>query len=98
MIINGGASFGWYFPFLDLVSGFFLIGLSIMWWKDKKAWGIILMILGGGLNLWERFFYGGVRDYWKIPFTSIYNNLNDYLIMAGVLQLIWYLLWKKRQK
>lgn len=98
MIINGGASFGLSFPFLELISGLFLLGLFIIWWKDKKAWGIILMLLGGGLNLWERYFYGGVRDYWKIPFTSIYNNLNDYLIMAGVIQLIWYLLWKKRQK
>ncbi|MFA5025342.1 MAG: signal peptidase II [Candidatus Shapirobacteria bacterium] len=98
MIINRGASFGLDFPYLELISGCFLIIIGIIWWREKKAWGWLLMISGGGLNLFERLVYGGVKDYWKLPFTSIYNNLNDYLIGVGVIQLIWYFLWKKRQK
>ena len=97
MIINQGISFGLNFPCLELVSVLLMLGLTVLWWKDKKAWGILLIVLGGGLNLMERYLYGGVRDYWKIPFTSIYNNINDYLIVIGVIQLFW-ILWKKRQK
>jgi lipoprotein signal peptidase len=98
MIINEGASFGLSFPFLKLVSGLFLVLLFIIWCRDKKAWGILLMVLGGGLNLIERVRFGMVIDYWKIPTIPVYNNLNDYFIVSGVIQLIWYLLWKKRQK
>lgn len=98
MIINQGASLGLSFPFLGLVSLVFLISLIIIWFKEKGAWGLLLMVFGGGLNLIERLRFGGVRDYWRIPLTSLYNNLNDYLIAFGVVQLIWYFLWKKRQK
>lgn len=83
---------------MEWVQLFLLIILGVFWWKDKKAWGLLLMIIGGGLNLIERYRFGGVRDYWQIPLTSIYNNINDYLIALGVIQLIWYLIWKKRQK
>jgi len=95
MMINGGASFGIKFLGLELISGFILIILVIIWWKDKKIWGILLMIMGGGLNLMERVRYGGVVDYWQIPFTNIYNNINDYLIVIGVIQLIWYIYGRK---
>jgi len=98
MMINAGASLGLNLPFLKWIQLFLLMFLVIFWWRDKKAWGWILMITGGGLNLIERWIYGGVRDYWHLPLTSIYNNLNDYLIVAGVIQLIIYYLWKKRQK
>lgn len=98
MVVNVGASLGLNFPALELISGSFLVLLLFIWLKDKKAWGILFMILGGGLNLAERIRFGGVRDYWQIPMTQIYNNINDYFIAAGVIQLIWYLLWKKRQK
>lgn len=98
MVFNKGISFGVNLPALELISGFFLLVLGYMWWKEKKAWGIILMIIGGGLNLIERLKFGWVSDYWQIPFTSIYNNINDYLIGIGVVQLIWYFIWKKRQK
>lgn len=97
MIINTGASLGLNFPFLEVVSIGLMVFLGACWWREKQAWGWGLMIVGGGLNLFERLVWGGVRDYWKIPLTSIYNNLNDYLIAAGVVQLIWYYIWKKRQ-
>jgi lipoprotein signal peptidase len=98
MIINSGASFGLNIPVLGLVSGCFLVILAVFWYKEKKAWGALLVMVGGGLNLIERLTFGGVRDYWQIPLTSIYNNFNDYLIAIGVIQLFWYFLWKKRQK
>lgn len=98
MIINNGISFGLQMPGLLWVQFFLLVFLTILWWRNKKAWGYLLMIIGGGLNLIERWRFGGVRDYWPIPLTSIYNNINDYLIVFGVIQLIIYFLWKKKQK
>ena len=98
MIINYEASLGLTFPTLKWIQLFLLLMLGIIWWRDKKAWGFLLMLLGGGLNLYERWYLGGVKDYWQIPLTNIYNNINDYLIVAGVIQLIYHILWKKRQK
>lgn len=98
MIINRGASLGLYLPFLEWIQLLLLTILIFVWWKDKRAFGWLLMVVGGGLNLIERWQLGGVRDYWRLPLTSIYNNLNDYLIAAGVVQLIGYFLWKKKQK
>ena len=98
MIINEGISFGLSLPYLKWIQLLILIILGAAWWKDKKAFGWLFMIMGGSLNLIERCCFGGVRDYWLIPLTSIYNNLNDYLIAFGVVQLIIYYIWKKRQK
>lgn len=97
-MINSGASLGLNFPAMGLIQIILLIILGFYWWQKKNAWGFLLIILGGGLNLIERLKFGGVRDYWQIPLTSIYNNINDYLIAVGAIQLIWYFLWKKRQK
>ncbi len=88
MIINTGASLGLNFPFLKWIQLLLLIILGAVWLRDKKAWGWLLMIIGGGLNLIERWQLGGVRDYWPLFGTSIYNNINDYLIAAGMVQLI----------
>lgn len=53
------------------------------------------MVLGGGLNLWERWQWGYVTDYWRIPFTPVYNNVNDWLIFIGVVLYIWQQIRKK---
>jgi lipoprotein signal peptidase len=97
-MINTGISFGWQIPGIEIVSGILLVLLFYFWSRNWRAWGWGLIIFGGALNLAERFLTGGVKDYWLIPGTSIYNNLNDYLIALGVGELIVYFLWKKRQK
>ena len=94
---NRGISFGINIPGILFVQLFFL-GMSIyLWWHDKKAWGWLLIFLGGLFNFLERVIEGVVIDYWRIPFTNIYNNINDYLIFIGIIQVI-YFIWKKRQK
>jgi len=97
-MINNGASFGIQIPGMIWWQVMIILLVIYLWSRDKKAWGWGLIALGGGLNLMERLIWGGVRDYWQIPATSIYNNVNDYIIGVGVIQLLWYLLWKKRQK
>lgn len=97
-MINSGASLGINFPGLSVVQGFWLLVLIWLWSREWKAWGWGLVLLGGALNLIEKIIYGWVNDYWQIPGTNIYNNINDYLIGLGVIQIFWYFLWKKRQK
>jgi len=94
MMINKGISFGFEFPWLFgvvLVVWF----LVLIWWIKDKSRGLLLILIGGGLNLGERWWWGGVRDYWKIPMTNIYNNLADWLIMAGIIWYIWEIAKKK---
>jgi lipoprotein signal peptidase len=94
MIRNFGISFG------KILSGveWWQLGvwiLTILWLVKSKNWRIGLIVLGGGLNLWERWRWGFVIDYWRIPFTNIYNNVNDWLIFIGVVLLIWQLIRQK---
>lgn len=92
-MLNNGASFGINFSGLNFLSFVFLMIIFLIWRKDRNR-GWLLIILGGILNLGERLVYGGVNDYWKIPFTNIYNNINDYLIFVGGIMVIWDK-WKK---
>ena len=97
-MINTGISFGWQIPGIDFLSFVLIVILFYVWSRNWRIWGWALVMLGGILNLGERILTGGVKDYWLIPGTSIYNNINDYLIALGVGELIFYFLWKKRQK
>jgi lipoprotein signal peptidase len=85
---NSGASFGINFWGLNILSFGLLIILFYLWKKDRSV-GWLLIMLGGILNLSERLIFGGVTDYWKIPFTNIYNNFNDYLIFFGGIIVVW---------
>jgi len=97
-MINTGISFGWQIPGIEFWGLILIVVLFYIWSQEWRAWGWAFIILGGILNFGERLLTGGVRDYWLIPGTSIYNNINDYLIALGVGELIIYFLWKKRQK
>ena len=90
---NSGASFGIDFWGLNILSFVILFVIFLIWKKDKN-WGWWLIMLGGLFNLGERLVFGSVHDYWKIPLTNVYNNINDYLIFVGGLVVIWDK-WKK---
>lgn len=92
---NGGAALGIQLPGLVWLTAVVLIAVAVISIKNKW-WGGMLMVAGGGLNWWERVTTGGVTDYWKIPGTSIYNNLNDWLIFLGLLAIIGQILWQRR--
>lgn len=92
---NSGASFGINFVGLNLLSLILLFVLGYLWYKDRRQ-GWLLMILGGILNLGERLFFGGVTDYWRIPWSNVYNNINDYLIFVGGVMVVWSK-WKRQK-
>ncbi len=88
MVKNFGVSFGQQIPSLLLLTTLIWF-LTLGWLIKSKNWRVGLIVLGGGLNLWQRWQLGYVIDYWKIPMTNIYNNINDWLIFAGVILYIW---------
>lgn len=94
VIKNYGISFG--------LDGWILIGLSIVlvlvlavFWLRNYDYGSGLMLIGGMINLVDRFVFGYVRDYWKIGW--VYNNLADWIIQAGVIIFLSQL-WTKKLK
>lgn len=91
IIKNEGMSFGLTSLNNILYSGL-LIGLISIYVVHNKI-GIGLVIVGGLINFIDRYRFGYVRDYWNV-WENIFNNLNDWLIVAGVLLFI-VEVWKK---
>lgn len=96
-ILNTGVSFS----FFHAVPNTLLVGLLFalilgLWWvlrpymhRGRVAWLGHTLFFGGALsNLFDRARYGGVRDIWLIPGTSIQNNVADWFIAIGVFALI----------
>lgn len=88
MIRNSGISFGISIPGINLIATMVLV-VVIYFFVKTRDWGLGLIALGGGLNLGERIISGFVTDYWKIPLVPLYNNVNDWLIVAGVIVFLW---------
>lgn len=97
MIINYGISFGASIPALLWINGIVIV-ILVIWYIKSRNWGLILVIGGGILNWWERYKNGYVVDYWKIPGTNIYNNINDWLIFLGLLLVLWHFVRVKKLK
>ncbi len=59
----------------------------------------VFLFLGGAIsNILDRIFYAGVRDWLKIPFLDLYNNLAVWFIFSGVLIFLLYNTHKKMYK
>jgi len=95
VVKNTGISFGLKFGgvFLNLI-----VLMILSWWLLRKENEKILLVvwMGGGLNLIDRLRFGFVRDYWSFAF-GLYNNLADWLIALGLVVFI-INLWMKRSK
>ncbi len=78
-VINQGISLGiemwseWLF--------WILIAVVFIWLYRNKMW---LILAGGAANALSRIVWGGVVDYWNF-LGLFYNNLADYMIVAGLL-------------
>lgn len=72
------------YPLLFLI--FFV--LILFWYRDFRAekkyfWPYSLIIIGAASNIWDRLQYGGVVDYFNVPFFTVFN-LSDVYIFLGV--------------
>jgi len=88
-IVNNGVSFG-AFSGVNLIFLFVIwTGLWWLWMGRGKSRGeglsIWLMIVGGGVNIISRLFFGGVWDYLKIPILGLWVNFSDIMITSGVI-------------
>lgn len=92
IIFNNGISFGWEIN-KWIVAGMWLV--FSLWLEKRRSLGWYLVAIGGGINLVDRFRLGAVRDYWKLSLVGVYNNINDWLIFAGFILIIWDLVRKK---
>lgn len=81
MIRNPGISLDGLPGVVWISTGVWLV--TVIWFLKTKNWRVGLIMLGGGLNLWQRWQWGYVIDYWKLPFLNLYNNINDWLIFIG---------------
>jgi lipoprotein signal peptidase len=91
VVVNPGISFGIELPFILII----LINLIlVVLYLNRKDWGLFLISTGGLINLADRIRFGYIRDYWHLG-MGIYNNLNDWLIIIGLIIFSLELIWKK---
>ncbi|MEP7162622.1 MAG: signal peptidase II [Candidatus Moraniibacteriota bacterium] len=88
---NEGIAFGVSVPKpVIILLAIFLIFFFFRNWKDEAdhslAFGYLLLVTGGGLNLLDRIVSGCVRDYLFLPFLPLFPsfNLADMMLVLGV--------------
>lgn len=94
MVYNEGVFLGIKLNGILYISALILF-ILVLWEIKIKSFGLILIIIGGFFNFYQRLRYGYVVDYWKVPFFNIYNNFMDWLIFIGIILFI-IELWKKK--
>ena len=86
-MLNKGVAFGWFegMPnWVGILGVIILIAVAVKTRELVARVGLILVIIGGIMNTYQRVTIGGVLD--NLPmFHFGYNNLADYLIFFGVL-------------
>lgn len=92
---NYGVSFSISWVNILYLNILFVLIVSYFYFKNKSYF-IGLILIGGIVNLIDRLVFGFVRDYWKFGGILI-NNLNDWLIGAGVLLFLLKMVWKKQK-
>lgn len=99
LVENRGLSFGWF----EGGGGVALLVWMVLWWwwmfggRGGVKTGVWMMLVGGAVNIWDRWSGGGVRDYWGWFDGMIYNNAADWLIGGGLFVFILEL-WKNKSK
>ena len=90
-MVNEGVAFGIWQGIPVWVVGVIWLVLAVSALKMRELWeriGVILILMGGGMNIFDRIRYGGVVD--NLNFLGlVYNNVWDYVIVTGVLIAIW---------
>ncbi len=96
IIFNRGISFS----FLSFISSgamtllmVFFVGLVFILFKKEWLLHSIAsgIFFGGAIsNIVDRIFFWAVRDWLKIPFFDVYNNLADWFIFLGLAMFLYY--------
>lgn len=95
LAINSGVSFGMMAKidgnimllFIIILLALFGYFLRSLWQKHPLAAGVLF---GGAIsNVMDRVLFGGVRDWFPLPFVHLNNNLADWSICFAIMYLFW---------
>jgi lipoprotein signal peptidase len=83
--INTGGIFNWPI-YSHLAAGILLVAIVWLLRKSQDSHllvvGLSLIVIGGSSNIFDRWLYGGVVDYWQLG--SLLFNVADVLISTGI--------------
>ena len=97
--LNSGLAFSLFNNLFAIIASLVAALALVLWlvWKLRRdpRWilsptnltGVLLIAFGGASNLFDRFYFGGVRDY-LLFFSRSAWNIADIMILAGILLLI----------
>lgn len=69
------------------IGALFFFGMR--WWQGNECpYPLLWIFAAGGSNLIERFTYGCVGDYLKVPFSPVFN-IADVVLFLSVVFLVW---------
>ncbi|HID15761.1 MAG TPA: signal peptidase II [Candidatus Atribacteria bacterium] len=95
-LANRGGIFGLSIPYLTFLSSLGIVVLIIYMYRMNFSPGLVFILLGGISNIIDRFVYGYVIDYIRVPFLPLvghtYFNLADFMIDIGVVFWLWCML------
>jgi signal peptidase II len=107
MVWNPGVSYGLLSGFgptiIATLMGVVMFVLAIWWWRAGSAvtrWGLALALGGGLSNLFDRFAYGAVADFFSLHVGEFYwyvFNLADIGIAAGLGLMIFDMVFPRRR-
>lgn len=93
--LNSAASFGLLSGVTDNLMWVVLLSFcAVILFLGRKVWlryPFAAAMWWGGVvsNLWDRWLFGGVRDWLLVPVLNLTNNLADYLIFCSTIYLVW---------
>ena len=95
VVKNYGISFSIHWVDSLLLNIIFILIVGWFYFKEKSYF-LVLILVGGLVNLIDRLLFGYVRDYWNF-FELFVNNLNDWFVGGGVLLFLLETIWKKQK-
>ncbi|MBU0975053.1 signal peptidase II [Patescibacteria group bacterium] len=96
IILNQGISFNYlnFIPsnLMTVLMLFFVGGVFLLFKKEWLLHSTSSGIFFGGVisNILDRIFFGAVKDWLRIPFFDVYNNLADWFIFVGLAMFLLY--------
>lgn len=94
IVINRGISFGITALSSQVVMSLLLVVfLALLWFWGRELWKaheyVAGLFFGGSVsNIFDRFYWGGVRDWIELPGIEVHNNIADSIIVISLLLLM----------
>ncbi|MDA8192875.1 MAG: signal peptidase II [Thermaerobacter sp.] len=101
LVVNRGVGFGMLASAPVLAAAVDFGGLLVVVWLTMRGpvrrEAAVLVAAGGLANGFDRLFFPGVIDYWRVPPYPYVFNLADVLIRLGVVWIVVDAVWRRRR-